>query len=173
MDENYYKSPNILSLTGITLKDYISLEDVADERLISDNENSTDKIYFYNKIPLVFTSLDKWPTTTNLSCWSCGFKFNTVPIFIPKYIREVNDGIEIGVYGNMCSFNCAELWIETHDMTREEKYKLQNNLCYLYYIFTGKKISYIKASPCKTNLLQYGGNWNEETFIKHMKDIKL
>lgn len=170
MDE-YYKFPNILCLTGITLKDYISLEDVADERLIIEEEKNIEKLYPYNKIPQIFTSVDKWPSSTNLLCWSCGFKFNTSPKFIPMYIREVNDSIEIGVMGNMCSFNCAELWIETHTMSREERYKLQNNLCYLFYIFTGKRISYIKPAPCKTNLLQYGGVWNEDIFIKKMKEI--
>lgn len=171
MDEIYYRTPNILSLTGVTLKDYIPLEDVADDRLLADDDIESDEIYPYNKIPQIFTTLGKWPTSTNLCCWSCGFKFDNVPKFIPTYIRETNDSVEIGVMGNMCSFNCAELWIETHTMSREERHKLQNNLCFLFYIFTGKHIFHIKPSPCKTNLLQYGGTWNEETFQKHMKDI--
>lgn len=170
MDEIYYKTPNILSLSGVTLQDYIPLEDVADDRLLIDDDID-DEIYPYNKIPQTFTTLNKWPTNTNLCCWSCGFKFDNVPKFIPTYIRETNDSIEIGVMGNMCSFNCAELWIETHTMTREERHKLQNNLCFLFYVFTGKHISHIKPSPCKTNLLQYGGTWNEETFQKHMREI--
>lgn len=170
MDE-YYKSPNILSLSGITLKDYVSLEDVADERLIIEDEKNNDKIYLYNKIPQIFTSIENWPINTNLSCWTCGFKFNSYPKFIPTYIREVNDSYEVGVMGNMCSFNCAELWIETHTNTREERYKLQNNLCFLFYLCTKKRISQIKPSPSKTNLLQYGGTWNEELFIKKIKEI--
>lgn len=170
MDEIYYKSPNILCLSGISLQDYIPLEDVADDRLLF-NESNDDDIYPYNKIPQVFTSLNKWPSSTNLICWSCGFKFDGVPKFIPTYIREVNDSVEIGVSGNMCSFNCVESWIETHIMTREERHRLQTNLCFLYFIFTGKHITHIKPSPCKTNLLQYGGTWNEETFLKHMREI--
>ena len=170
MDEIYYKTPNILCLSGISLQDYIPLEDVADDRLLF-NENVEEEIYPYNKIPQVFTSLSKWPTSTNLICWSCGFKFDNIPKFIPTYIREVNDSIEIGVNGNMCSFNCVELWIETHIMTREERHRLQTNLCFLFFIFTGKHITHIKPSPCKTNLLQYGGTWNEEMFLNHMKEI--
>ncbi len=171
MEEIYYKSPNILSLSGITMQDYIPLEDVADDRLLMEDDLESEEIYPYNKIPQVFTSLSKWPITTNICCWSCGFKFDSIPKFIPTYIRETDDNIEIGVMGNMCSFNCVELWIETHTMTREERHKLQNNLCFLFYIFTGKHISHIKPSPCKTNLLQYGGTWNEETFQKYMKNI--
>lgn len=171
MDEICYKSPNILNLIGITLQDYISLEDEADDRLLANDENDTDNIYPYDKIPQTFLSVDKWPLTTNLCCWSCGFKFNTMPIFIPVYIRETNDSIELGVLGNMCSFNCAELWIETHYISREERHKLQSNLCYLFYILSGKRISHIKPSPCRTNLLQYGGSWNEETFLKHIKSL--
>jgi hypothetical protein len=171
MEEIYYNLPNILILTGITLEDYISLEDEADDRLLADNDVNHQSIYPYNKIPQTFTSLDKWPTNTNLQCWICTFKFDNMPIFVPIYIRETNDSIEIGVKGNMCSFNCAELWIETHVMTREERHKLQTNLCHLYYIFTGKRTNYIKPSPCKTNLLQYGGTWNEERFLNHMKEI--
>lgn len=172
MDEIYYKSPNILCLSGITLKDYIPLEDVADDRLLAE-ENINEVIFPYNKIPSVFTSLEKWPTSTNLSCWSCGFKFDNIPKFIPTYIRESNDSIEIGVKGNMCSFSCAELWIETRALSREEKYKLQNNLCFVYYLFTGKHVSHIKPAPCKTNLLQYGGTWNEETFFNTIKELEL
>lgn len=171
MDEICYKTPNILSLTGITINDYISLEDVADERLIIEDED-INEIYPYNKIPQVFNSLDKWPLTTNLCCWTCGFKFSSIPKFIPTYIRESSDSIEMGVCGNMCSFNCVELWIETHYMTREERHKLQNNLCFLYKIFTGKTIFYIKPAPCKTNLMQYGGTWNEETFFKKIKELE-
>lgn len=171
MNEIYYKPPNILSLKNITMDDYIPLEDVADDRLLLDDISDTESVIPYNKIPQVFTSLSKWPISTNLNCWSCGFKFDNVPKFIPTYIRETNDSIEIGVIGNMCSFNCAELWIEIHSSSREERHKLQNNLCFLYYIFTGKHISHIKPSPCKTNLLQYGGAWNEETFQNYMKEI--
>jgi hypothetical protein len=172
MEEIYYKTPNILCLSGITLDDYVPLEDVADERLINDDESiDLDNIYPYDKIPQIFTSLDTWPKSTNLCCWSCGFKFNGPPKFVPSYIRELDNTIEIGVLGNMCSFNCAESWIENHPMNREERYKMQNNLCYLFFVFTGKRISHIKPSPCKTNLLQYGGTWNEETYLKHMKEI--
>lgn len=171
MDELCYKSPNILSLSGISLQDYIPLEDVADDRLMVDEDVDITELYPYDKIPQIFTTVNSWPSATNLCCWSCGFKFNTVPLFIPTYIRETNDGIEIGVKGNMCSFNCVELWIETNVMSREERHKLQNNLCFLFYIFTGKRISHIRPSPCKTNLLQYGGSWNEETFLKQIKDI--
>jgi hypothetical protein len=169
MNEIYYKSPNILSLAGITLNDYIPLEDVADERLIQEDDHNIEKIYPYNKIPQVFNSIDTWITHTNLCCWSCGFKFDNVPKFVPTYIRESNNIIEIGVLGNMCSFNCAELWIETHASNREERYKLQNNLCYLYYLFTGNRTVHIKPSLCRTNLLQYGGTMNEEVFRSFME----
>lgn len=172
MEDLCYKLPNILSLSGITLNDYVSLEDTADERFYVESDKDSTFTYPYNKIPQVFTGLKDWPTSTNLCCWSCGFKFNTVPIFIPIHIREVNDSIEIGVSGNMCSFNCAELWIETHTFNKEDKCKLQNNLCYLYYIFTGKRITHIRAAPCRTNLLQYGGFWTEEMFLKKMKELE-
>lgn len=169
----YYKSPNILSLSGITLQDYKSFEDEADERLMENNmENFDTEIFIYNKIPTVFTGLNTWPKSTNLYCWSCSFKFDTVPKFIPTYIRENNDLIEVGVMGNMCSFNCVELWIETHVSNKEKRYKLQNNLCYLYYLFTGKRINLIEPAICKTNLLQYGGTMNEETFLIKMKELE-
>jgi hypothetical protein len=163
-----YKSPNILCLTAVTLKDYVPLEDVADDRFLE--ETDSDIIYPYNKIPSVFTTLEKWPVNTNLHCWSCGFKFDKIPKFIPTYIRE-SDTIELGVMGNMCSFSCAELWIETRNISKEEKSKLQNNLCFLYYIFKGKHVAHIKPAPCKTNLLQYGGSWNEETFFDKIKEL--
>lgn len=175
MDSNfYYKRPNILTLTDISLDDYISFEEAVEKKMYNDEDKIENKniIYSYNKIPQLFTTLNDWITNTNLNCWSCTFTFNTVPKFIPIYIREINDSVEIGVFGNMCSFNCAELWIETHYSSREEMRKLQNNLYYLYYLFTGKRISFIKPALCKTNLLQYGGSMNEEEFIQHMKELE-
>lgn len=174
MEESiYYKRPNVLTLTDISLDDYIPFEEIAEQRLC-ENENNKNNviIYPYNKIPQVFTGIDNWISNTNLNCWSCTFVFNCVPKFIPTYIREINDSIEIGVLGNMCSFNCVELWIETHYSNKEEMRKLQNNLYFLYYLFTGKKISFIKPALCKTNLLQYGGLMNEEQFLQIMKELE-
>jgi len=182
--ESVYKPPNILRLTGITLRDYVPVEDVADARLL---DNGTDgraaepedpapeSTHPPDKIPRVFTGLDDWPLHTNLRCWQCDFTFDDRPKFVPTHVREAeNGGIEFGVLGNMCTFNCAELWIETHlggRASNEERWRAQDNLCLVYLIFTGRRVSRIKPAPRKTELRHYGGDWDEDTFWRRMREL--
>jgi hypothetical protein len=94
---------------------------------------------------------------------------------VPTHVREGDDGgIEFGVCGNMCTFNCAELWIQTHLGGRagnEERWRSQDNLRLLYFMFTGRRVSRIKPAPKKTELRQYGGELDEDAFWRRMREL--
>lgn len=171
MDDICYKYPNILRLRGITLKDYISPEDAIDEQLLNETMSDGDLDIIYDKIPDVFTGCDSWPSTTNLRCWSCGFNFSVQPKFIPTYIRKNNNSYQVGVKGNTCSFACAEYIIENSNLTNDERIRLQNNLCFLYFLYTGENVNRIKPALPRTRLLQYGGDLDEVAFLKEMKEL--
>lgn len=175
MDELFYR-PNILKLIGISLSDYKPIEDIADEVYLNGSPIHTEMPQLQlDKIPRVFTTLNEWPTSTNLKCWVCDFTFDGYPKFVPTYIRETEKpgNIEFGVLGNMCSFNCAQLYIETiyANNGRENQRRAQDNLRLVYLIFTGHRIDRIKAAYSKTELRQYGGEWDENTFRLKLNEL--
>ena len=53
----------------------------------------------------VFTSFGSWPKQTNIKCWWCRHKFETVPVPLVKDKNKENN--IYNVYGCFCSFNCA------------------------------------------------------------------
>jgi hypothetical protein len=182
--EKPYTPPSILRLTGITMKDYVPVEDFADSSLLDPSTDGPDygpgepapeSIHPPDKIPRTFTGLEDWPLHTNLRCWVCDFTFDDRPKFVSPYVREAeNGGIEFGVLGNMCTFNCAELWIEEHLGARasnEERWRAQENLCLVYFLFTGRRTAHIKPAPKKTEMRKYGGDWDEDTFWRHLREL--
>lgn len=170
--EQPYKPRNILRLPGVSAKDHVPIEDVADSRLIEQPDESEIDIILLDKIPRVFTGLDKWPTSTNLKCHECCMNHDMVPIFVPTYIVELHGEIEIGVKGSYCTFNCAELWIEkTYASQPEMLWRAQDNLRTLYFIFTGRRISRIAPAIDKTELKIYGGELDENDFWRMMREL--
>jgi hypothetical protein len=177
--ETPYQPPNILRLFGITLKEWTPIEDVADKRLLRQAADghpgaaASESVQPYDKVPRVFTGIEDWPLSTNLRCWQCDSTFDDRPKFVPTYVREAeNGGIEFGVRGNMCTFNCAELWIHIHYAGKEDqRWRIQDNLCLVYFLFTGHRAARILPAPHKTELRQYGGELDEETFWKKMRAL--
>lgn len=188
--ERPFRLPAILHLTGITLKDYVPIEDVADDKVLSaaDCEESYDEQYAgerketlrgipdsvipYDKIPRVFTSITDWPLRTNLRCWQCDFTFDDRPKFMPTYIRANDDGsYEIGAKGNFCTFNDVVSYINTTIHHIEERWRALDMTRFVYSLFTGTTVSHIEPSEPKYRLACYGGDWDEETFWRKMRDL--
>jgi hypothetical protein len=174
--ETPYKPPRILRLMDVSLSDYVSVEDHADSNLRSSSvDNDAPGIESdipHDKIPHTFTNISDWPYHTNLQCWQCGFTFSDRPKFVPAYVQEVGCVAEFGVIGNMCTFNCAELWIRINYANMSSvRSRAQDNLRLLYYIFTGQRVTNIKPAPCKTKLERYGGSWDTDMFWKKMREL--
>ena len=172
--DDIYKPPNILVLTNVKLSDCVSSDDSILDNITNIIEYETDYGNNYDRIPEVFTTLDEWPKHTNLLCWTCSFIFKTTPKFIPTNIRESETGIlEISVLGNMCSFACAEKWIEDLNETYDNKWRLQNNLLFLCNLFhADRKTKKIKSALSKTKLKKYGGNLTDVEFIEQNQIIE-
>jgi hypothetical protein len=177
--ETPYQSPNILRLLGVQLVNYVPVEDKADERLLTGGGSEaaapedppSEGDLPRDKIPRSFSSLEDWPHGTNLRCWQCDFTFSDRPKFVPTSVREGPDGgIEFGVQGNMCTFNCAELWILVN-LKGEERWRAQDDLRLVYFLFTGVRTAHIRPAVPKTELRQYGGELDEETFWKKMREL--
>ncbi len=167
------KYPNVLRLTGISLEDYRSSEDLLDERLIESAEarppplekDKPEQGHPYSKIPKVFTEFKNWPKTTNLKCWMSGLNFDTAPVFVGTHITPTEAGVEIGVLGNFYTFSHAADYIDTPSPP-EERSRLREILCTVYKLFTGKTIYHIEAAPKKTEMIEYGGTLSREDYLK-------
>ena len=172
--------PNLLHLPGVTLKDFVPVEDLFDEKVLEQAASETlapgeAPPLPYSKIPPLFTGVADWPTSTNLLCWSCSFSFDGPPRFIPKYIQENGQSeVVVGVQGNFCTFNCAGLYIDTHyprAANPQKHFRLRENLSILYYLVTGCRVTHIPAAPPVTQLRKYGGDMTEDLFWKEMRRL--
>ena len=175
--EVYARRPNLLHLSGITLSDYVPVEDLFDEKVLEGaarEELPLDPLP-YDKIPVVFTGLDDWPSSTNLLCWACPFSFDGPPRFAPTYIRQGERGrTEVGVEGNFCTFNCAARYIDTMYPPQafpQKHWRMTDNLCTVYQMFTGRRVSHVPAAPSKTELRMFGGTLSEDQFWGAMRRL--
>ena len=165
------KIPYILHLSDITLADYRPAEEILGERLLEEAESASAPTLTYDKIPQFFTTVEEWSESTNLRCWTCDFTFDGPPRFIPTSIKETDAGYLIGVLGNMCCFACASLYIHVNYKREIERNRALDNLCFVYFLMTGKKIANIPPAIPKTQLCQYGGVMDEETFRTEMRKL--
>lgn len=175
--ENHSRQPLVLHLAGITLADYVPIEDVFDEKVLerAEKEEVLPEPLPFDKIPPVFTSLEEWPLSTNLRCWACPFTFDGPPRFAPPYIRPGEDGrTEVGVEGNFCTFNCAANYIDVTYPPQaypEKHWRMRDNLCHVYFMFTGQRVLHIEAAPPKIDLQEYGGDLSEEQFWERLRKL--
>ena len=111
----------------------------------------------HDKIPTVFTSIDTWKRQTNLKCWNCCRKFDSMPIPVVNNIITLEDGsISMSTIGNFCSFACARRYItDTYPNDLANRFFI--NLKFLYKKMTGKKIDTFPLAPNRTQLVKFGG----------------
>lgn len=153
------KEKFIIFLDGVKTNDFTDMENRFEQQLL-DFGSDSDSIIVYDKIPSIFTGLSTWIKSTNLCCWFCDFTFNNVPIFIPTYVNKTDANIEIGTFGNFCSFCCAFAYIQQNNMFQYVDY-----LSYLYQIMNSQKIKAFIPTPPKTRLIKYGGNMTDKEYI--------
>lgn len=166
----------VLFLQGVFKKDCKRMEDMFREKIIVENTNDRET-KLYDKIPVIFTSLNDWFKSTNLHCWFCSRTFKNRPWFEPQSIEpvsEISNGailsnaelkksvnikkLSIVVHGIFCTCNCVRSYIELHTRDMSEKLNKIAMLKMVYYIFMGKNIPDIQPSPPPTEMIQYGGS---------------
>jgi len=166
----------LLFLEGIYNDDYIDIEEQFKFKMLSnihEEENVLNKKrIIYDKIPDRFTILENWKISTNVKCWFCDLSFKNQPIFIPNSITKTNEGKELGVMGNFCSFGCAKAYINNSKNIPEDKeWEYDKYLKYLYKQFYKKVINDIIPSPNKYKLLHYGGNLSIKEYKEKLVNV--
>ena len=164
------RSPCIIFLKGVNKDDYREVEDQFDQLLLEstvNNELCTTEMV-YKELPPLFTSLENWPTSTNLHCWNCECTFTTRPIFIPLHIKGNSNGLwDMNTHGTFCSFSCAARYIK--DFMDPAIF---TNLFHLYQIFNQKEVKYIYASPRRYCVKKYGGHLTEGEYLEEIRRLE-
>lgn len=174
----------LLMLSGVHLSD-ISGDEMFDNlfmeqmvvgatRQFEENCEEYDEIKNLDCIPKKFSTLKKWPTSTNLRCWECGMHFSGRPAFIPKTIHEESYGALVyDVEGNFCTFNCAAKFSREKYPQTHLKYK--EYMIFIYNRETKKNIINIKDPPQRTLMCDYCGpqGISEEKFEELKKENAL
>lgn len=177
-----YKKSNILYLHGISLDDFFNdevedqryLEDISANDIISYSDfNEKPKTIYYTGLPDTFTSLEKWPAHTNLTCWYCDCSFRSIPVFIPNYISNNSNGeLEIDRLGCFCSFTHAQEQIDILFSSDDSYNDKVHGLLLLHKIFTGKTVLKIPTGgPNKFIQKKYVGE-NGCTEAEYQKSVK-
>jgi hypothetical protein len=165
----------ILFLQGVFKKDCKRIEDMFQDKLMSEGVKPQET-KVYDKIPVIFTSVNDWIKSTNILCWYCSRSFKNRPWFEPQSIEpisEISNGriidshelkkcvnrkaLSIVVNGIFCTCNCVRAYINTHTKDMSDKLNKIAMLIYVYEIFTGKSIPDIQPSPPPIEMIQYGG----------------
>lgn len=173
MNIKEYKTPNILFLTGVFIKDCCPLEDLFEKQIL-DKLNVDVKICF-NKIPSIFNSLNTWIKKTNIKCWHCDLNFETIPVFIPKVIEQsgTDSTFKIITNGCFCSFPCAISYNNIYHPKIFDNINNKEMISYLYKIFNKCNIKEILHAPSKFTMLQYGGSVDPDEYRKQINDINI
>lgn len=165
MEEEQY----ILFLKGVSLKDFVDIDELFDEKLNETTHTQYKKI-IYDKIPKIFKNVKTWTTTTNIKCWHCELSFNNPPVFIPNEIYNTSTGKEISVCGNFCSFGCAKSFLD-YNKSKPDNWDKNEMLKLLFYLFNAKKIDDIKPAPSKYILTKYGGSTTIKDYQAKLKEV--
>lgn len=107
------------------------------------------------------------PTVTESKCWWCDYSFDTLPIYIPNYLKNG----KYYVFGNFCSFNCAAKYnsILLKDYKRQTRHAL---ICSLKEKITGY-YSPIKLAPERELLQSKGGTYSIDQYRKEFDVLSL
>ena len=182
--DQYTKPPNILSLTGIKVSDHTDWIEERNKNLyaqavVFDQSTESNQCFnspTYDEKPSTFVfnkDEDLFNIRTlSIDCWECcglsGIKCENV--FIPKTPQIQNKNYTASVEGFFCSFNCAERWIETYYMAGQLQ-AAQENLCILFYLYTGFRVAMIKPSPLRTRHQKFGGSMTTKMYMEAMKEL--
>jgi hypothetical protein len=112
----------------------------------------------YKPLPKKFTTLEMWPKSTNLKCWSCDLNFDNIPIFLPTNIYNESGQITMDVHGVFCWFPCAVRYLRVQlsgDNLSNDRFRM---LLALYKVIVGKSVVYIPQGVDKCCRQEFCGD---------------
>lgn len=171
MDIIEFKTPTVLFIKGVFIKDCIPIDDLFDEQILARAMDVPVDICTFTPLPTIFYNCDTWLTSTNLKCYYCDRNFDSMPIFVPKTIEPSKDGYTMSTEGCFCTFNCAARYIDLHYSKIHDNLNKKNMLKLLYRVMRGKYIAEIPPAPSKYDMICYGGSLTNTDYGKSMVSI--
>lgn len=166
MDIVEFRTPTVLFIKGVFVKDCVPIDDLFDERMMERARDDPLEVGTFVPLPTVFYGYDTWPDTTNIRCYYCDRTFETTPIFIPRTVEPSPNSYIMSTEGCFCSFNCAVSFIDLHYHKVHDALNKKNMLRLLYRVRHGKQVSEILPAPSKYRMTCYGGNLSQQEYGK-------
>jgi hypothetical protein len=172
MNIKEYKVPKILFIKSVFIKDCIPIDDIFEQQII-EQLSIEAPIITYEPIPSIFRSLSTWVKKTSIKCWYCDLNFDNSPVFIPTNIDKLSKPhtYSIGTHGCFCSFCCAVAYNDLHNQKICNNVGKTEMILYLFNIFNNKTVKYIKGSPSKYIMKQYGGKVESNVYRRMIKEL--
>lgn len=171
MDIVEFKTPKVLFIKGVFIKDCVPVDDLFDEQIMDQARDDPIEINSFTPLPTLFTGLDEWPDKTNLRCYYCDRVTDNTPVFVPKTIEPSKNGYIMATEGSFCTFNCAVHYIDFYYPKIHDNLNKKNMLKLLYKVFYGKTVTEILKSPSKYDMVCYGGNLTQKEYEKLIPKI--
>ena len=166
-----FHEQHILFLKGVSLSNFVSIEDKFNQDLLLvDQPSRSIQETMWDKIPQHFTGMDDWIKSTNLRCWYCSMKFKSSPWFIILYCNRTHTQPIYDITGNFCSCGCLLGYINLH-YNKRENFDIYQNVFKLYEIMYHKHIDDIEIPKNKYNLKMYGGDMTIDEYKKHLQSV--
>jgi hypothetical protein len=131
---------------------------VEEKQNIKKQEQKTNQIYKINRILANFVNNveQEWPKQTDVSCWWCCHKFNTIPLPCPVKYDNIKDRFYVN--GIFCSWGCVAAYSVEKYTSLSLVYLLRNKLQPNDYD------SEIQISPSRYCLKEFGGYMDIDCF---------
>ena len=104
----------------------------------------------------------EWPEKTDVCCWWCCHKFDTVPTCIPALYSLEKRFFE--VFGIFCSWNCAKAYVQS-GYSSDSSEQLMWMRILAQEVF-GCNIDELNAAPPRIFLTMFGGHLSIDEFRK-------
>ena len=137
-------------------------------QLVTENKNLRDgvmtiastlnKKIYNSKANFIDNKNNEWVEHTDIACWWCCHKFNTVPLGIPEHI----DKNKYYLFGCFCSFNCMLAY--NLDMNDYKIWDRQSHIYQMKNYIDPDNIIQIKPAPPRQTLQMFGGHMSIEEF---------
>jgi len=171
ISDTNFTVPTLLHLKGVHMEDCEDVADVFEAQLLEESLDnmtiSSKNKCIYDKIPSKFTTIESWPTKTNLRCWHCTLEHSNVPVFIPDRISTMDNTII--VLGSYCSFSCAAADIPRH--FPERVWTITETLKIVYERFYKRKVADMPKSPDRKELELYGGTMTVQQYVEEVTKL--
>jgi len=133
------------------------------------NEQEHNKKMGYFELLYKFIHNEEWIEKTDICCWWCCHKFDSIPIGLPVYYCKIKN--KFRVKGVFCSFACMIAY-NNNEYNNKSSHKYLINFLYKKLTGVERSISGLSAPP-RNSLKCLGGELTIEEFRQATEENKI